>query len=1029
MSMRTSSVGFSLGAIAAAVTATAGVYLTVPSSSFRAQSVMNGPIIDFSINAPSVVQMDTPFTATLTLKNNTQVDLQRLMIEFADFPGTAVPVTVPSGCTYTGLTGVGIPGIPGSPPNIVECGNMTIRVGETLSLAFAFSGGVASANCASISSQFAGSVYQWLTSELPARVIVRSPVALTCPPPSSASSSVVSAACPAGSVPLGASASGCPVRDPLANSCPGGGIPTVPTGSATVSPGCTYTCYACSTGGSASSTGGNASSTGGNASSCPTLAQVQANSTIYYASYGRDTGPITSQTQLNQGKTTALCDPGDKAVSGFGTIATCANCGQQMLEYNGRVVVNGAEGWASYLSYEGDQIYDTVQTIVKCMKRTAVGMSTIDAYEVVNTTPDFYLLDQDRSQAFCNAGDIAIGGGGNPAFCDNPYTDPACGKKQTLTSDKRIVVNGIEGWETVYDLDGNGKSDTQRTSVTCLKSVCSNPVGFCANPCGDGTVIQGEECDHGAKNGTPGDSCSVSCKKISSSSSAMNNSASSQGSSASALVCIAPSSSGSAAGGTALRGAHTGDYDGFGIGLAPNVSYTDFNQFAKSCDEPPSMDHLTYGTGWGNRPLTGDYVNAQRAQPFKVYLPPMPPNATIASATAIFVTADLDDGQPNVKDRLYINNIEIIDAFKNAGQAQYLPGKAGKTAQITVSITDPSVLTSLRSGNISMMVDDVTTGTSEPEGFAIDYVKFDMKYKCDNPGPNQESCNGMDDDCDGIVDEGLTTKPYYVDMDGNGKNGTLAGHFCTSPGYGSLAADEACVQATANKQCADGLDNDSDNKVDALDPGCHTDGNAANAASYDPQDDDERDASCVKEVMSGGIANVPNPDPDNGVSTTFSENLDCGGWNAFLSTLSYKDGASDSLSVLSIKCKPLNLDATLGTEFPVPPSAQYTAGTGSPVTSTCPAGTIPVGIYQKDIPQSDLQDGSILACAPVTTNGVGSALPPSAVPSDLSTNTQSFTPVLCPAGYALTGVIYKGLGSSDSINTLHCQAITSFCKP
>ncbi len=35
-------------------------------------------------------------------------------------------------------------------------------------------------------------------------------------------------------------------------------------------------------------------------------------------------------------------------------------------------------------------------------------------------------------------------------------------------------------------------------------------------------------------------------------------------------------------------------------------------------------------------------------------------------------------------------------------------------------------------------------------------------------------------------------------------------------------------------QCSDGIDHDSDGLIDASDPGCHTDGNAKNPASYDP---------------------------------------------------------------------------------------------------------------------------------------------------------------------------------------------------
>jgi len=43
-------------------------------------------------------------------------------------------------------------------------------------------------------------------------------------------------------------------------------------------------------------------------------------------------------------------------------------------------------------------------------------------------------------------------------------------------------------------------------------------------------------------------------------------------------------------------------------------------------------------------------------------------------------------------------------------------------------------------------------------------------------------------------------------------------------------------------ECLDYVDNDGDGKIDAKDPGCHSDGNPDNTASYDPFDDDEKDA-------------------------------------------------------------------------------------------------------------------------------------------------------------------------------------------
>lgn len=46
----------------------------------------------------------------------------------------------------------------------------------------------------------------------------------------------------------------------------------------------------------------------------------------------------------------------------------------------------------------------------------------------------------------------------------------------------------------------------------------------------------------------------------------------------------------------------------------------------------------------------------------------------------------------------------------------------------------------------------------------------------------------------------------------------------------------ACAETP---ECSDGIDNDGDGRIDIADPECHTDGNANNPASYNPNDDSE----------------------------------------------------------------------------------------------------------------------------------------------------------------------------------------------
>ncbi len=54
-------------------------------------------------------------------------------------------------------------------------------------------------------------------------------------------------------------------------------------------------------------------------------------------------------------------------------------------------------------------------------------------------------------------------------------------------------------------------------------------------------------------------------------------------------------------------------------------------------------------------------------------------------------------------------------------------------------------------------------------------------------------------------------------------------------------ASATCAAAQDLKQCEDGRDNDGDGVIDEDDPGCHTDGDPNNPASYRPKDDDESD--------------------------------------------------------------------------------------------------------------------------------------------------------------------------------------------
>lgn len=92
------------------------------------------------------------------------------------------------------------------------------------------------------------------------------------------------------------------------------------------------------------------------------------------------------------------------------------------------------------------------------------------------------------------------------------------------------------------------------------------------------------------------------------------------------------------------------------------------------------------------------------------------------------------------------------------------------------------------------------------------------------PMPVDETCNGVDDDCDGATDEEIATEPCYTGPDGTADVGA-----CQTGGSACVAGGVVCLeQVRPSAEACDGADADCDGQVDegcadcgdgTLDPG------------------------------------------------------------------------------------------------------------------------------------------------------------------------------------------------------------------
>jgi hypothetical protein len=127
-----------------------------------------------------------------------------------------------------------------------------------------------------------------------------------------------------------------------------------------------------------------------------------------------------------------------------------------------------------------------------------------------------------------------------------------------------------------------------------------------------------------------------------------------------------------------------------------------------------------------------------------------------------------------------------------------------------------------------------TIACALPPGYAGENDDCDDANANINPGA-VEICDGLDNNCDGQVDEDLATFTYYRDADGDGYGDPANSATACQVPAGYVANSGDCDDANANiypsaSELCDGVDNDCD---DTVDEGCY-----ANNTYYRDADND-----------------------------------------------------------------------------------------------------------------------------------------------------------------------------------------------
>jgi len=198
---------------------------------------------------------------------------------------------------------------------------------------------------------------------------------------------------------------------------------------------------------------------------------------------------------------------------------------------------------------------------------------------------------------------------------------------------------------------------------------------------------------------------------------------------------------------------------------------------------------------------------------------------------------------------------------------------------------------------------------SVPEGYVTDNTDCNDANAAVNPGAT-EVCNGIDDNCDGNIDEGLIFDTWYADADGDGYgDAAMSATTCDGAPEGYVADNTDCNDADAAvnpgaTEVCNGIDDNCDGNIDEgvettfyadADGDGYGDAGSTTSACSAPEGyvTDNTDCNDADAAVNPGATEVCNGIDDNcdgnideGVETTFYADADSDGYGDAGSTTS-----------------------------------------------------------------------------------------------------------------------------------------------